>query len=57
MQKRLCKKTDHFENMIQRAKELAKISEDPIADLYLIHADICQEKQKLSRPRRYQKKP
>jgi len=56
MQRRLRKKTDDFENMIQRAMKLAKISEDPIADLYLIHADICQEKQKLSVPR-YRRKP
>lgn len=39
-------KASRLTQQIKRAKELARISVGPVAELYALHAQICEKKRK-----------
>lgn len=56
MPRRFRKKSDHHDEQIKRAKALALVSGGLVAELYQLHAGICEEKQKARQTRRRRKK-
>lgn len=42
--RKLPPKASRLTKQIKRAKELARISVGPVAELYLLHAEICEKK-------------
>lgn len=44
--RKLGPKASRLTQQIKRAKELARISVGPVAELYALHAEICEKKRK-----------
>lgn len=56
MPKRLRKKANHSDEIVKRAKAFAASSDGLVAELYLIHAGICEANQKARRIGKRRKK-
>lgn len=44
--RKVAPKASRLTKQIKRARELASLSVGPVAELYLLHADICEKKRK-----------
>lgn len=44
--RRLPAKTLRLESQIRRARKLARTAAGPVAELYLLHAEICEKKKR-----------
>lgn len=47
--RKLAPKASRLTQQIKRAKELARISVGPVAELYALHAEICEKKRKTAK--------
>ncbi len=50
--RKMAPKASRLTKQIKRAKELARLSVGPVAELYLLHADICEKKRKSAKAAR-----
>lgn len=56
MPKRSRKKANHSDEIVKRAKAFAASHDGLVAELYLIHAGLCEANQKARRDRKRRKK-
>ncbi|MFZ5672694.1 MAG: hypothetical protein ACOZAM_06985 [Pseudomonadota bacterium] len=47
--RKLAPKTSRLTQQIKRAKQLARMSVGPVAELYVLHAEICERKRKIAK--------